>query len=57
MSAWVLILMFANTQSMVSVTIDIPTEAVCRREIQRLQAEHRTGGGGFVRGVCINRSP
>jgi hypothetical protein len=56
MSAWVLILMFANTQSMVSVTIDMPTEVACRREVQRM-SEQRTGAGAFVRGFCINRSP
>ena len=51
MSAWVLILMFANYQSMVSATVDMPTEAACRREIQRLERSPN-----FVRGVCINRS-
>ena len=56
MSAWVLILMFANNQSMVSVTIDMPTEVACRREIQRM-VDSRLGAGGFVRGHCINRSP
>ncbi len=56
MSAWVLILMFTNAQSMVSVTIDMPTEAACQRELKRM-AEYRTGTGAFVRGFCINRSP
>jgi hypothetical protein len=55
MSAWVLILMFANTQSMTSVVIDVPTEAVCRREL-RLRVEARPSNG-FVQGICLNRSP
>lgn len=50
MSAWVLILMFANNQSMVSVTIDMPTEAACQREIERLDRTRN-----FVRGICIDR--
>lgn len=52
MSAWVLILLFANNQNMVSATIDMPTEVACRREIQRLERGHN-----LVRGICINRSP
>jgi hypothetical protein len=54
MSAWVLILMFATNQNMATVTVDMPTQAACQRELRLLEAR---GNINLVRGLCINRSP
>jgi hypothetical protein len=54
MSAWVLILMFATNQNMATSVVDMPSEAVCRRELRLLEAG---GNINLVRGLCINRSP
>ena len=55
MSAWVLILMFATNQNMATITVDMPTEAACRREANRLEVGRASNG--LVRAVCLNRSP
>ena len=54
-SAWVLILMFATNQNMATIVVDMPTEAVCRRELRLL--EERKNSNNLVRGMCLNRSP